>query len=103
MLDQGQVATINIGARDAKHLQDNLQVFEFGLDADDLKKLNAVLAERTGPAGDVYGIDREEDRDALEEVKTEYYDVEGGRLVKKTRKPVVLKGESAYGHHLHQQ
>lgn len=102
MLDQDQVATINIGARDASHLGDNLRAFEFALDADDMAKLQAVLARRNGPPGDVYGIDRDEGRDELEEVKAEYYDVEDGQLVKKTRDPVLLTGDAAYGHHLHQ-
>jgi hypothetical protein len=39
----------------------------------------------------------------LEEVKTEYFDVEHGKLITKTRDPVILTGEAAYGHHLHQQ
>ncbi|QIB65553.1 aldo/keto reductase [Kineobactrum salinum] len=102
MLDQDQVATINIGARDASHLEDNLRVFGFALDADDMAKLQTVLEKRTGPKGDVYGIDRDECRDELEEVKTEYYDVEDGQLIKKTRDPVLLTGDAAYGHHLHQ-
>lgn len=100
MLDQAQVGTINIGARSADHLRDNLRTFALALDADDRREIGAVLARKVGPAGDVYGIDREENRDALEEVKTEYFDVENGRLVKKTRPPVVLEGEAAYGHHL---
>ncbi len=100
MLDQKQVGTINIGARDAKHLADNLRVFSFRLDAEDNERINAVLAKKVGPKGDVYGVDREENRDALEEVKTEYFDVENGKLVKKTRPPVILTGDAAYGHHL---
>lgn len=100
MLDQKQVGTINIGARDANHLRDNLRVFSFRLDADDNARIENVLARKVGPAGDVYGIDREENRDALEEVKTEYFDVENGSLVKKTRPPVILTGDAAYGHHL---
>lgn len=100
MLDQKGVGTINIGARDANHLKDNLRVFSFSLDADDRARIQAVLDKKTGPEGDVYGVDREENRDALEEVKTEYFDVENGRLVKKTRPPVILTGDAAYGHHL---
>jgi aryl-alcohol dehydrogenase-like predicted oxidoreductase len=100
MLDQPQVGTINIGARSAEHLRDNLRTFTLVLDADDKRAIDAVLAKKTGPAGDVYGIDREENRDALEEVKTEYFDVENGKLVKRTRPPVILQGEAAYGHHL---
>ncbi|MCC6945720.1 MAG: aldo/keto reductase [Thermomicrobiales bacterium] len=100
MLDQRQVGTINIGARNADHLRDNLRTFSFALDADDRRAIDTVLARKIGPTGDVYGIDREENRDALEEVKAEYFDVENGRLVKKARPPVILRGEAAYGHHL---
>lgn len=103
MLDQDRVGTINIGARDVSHLQDNLRVFSFRLDEEDTALINQVLGKKVGPQGDVYGVDREENRDALEEVKTEYFDVENGQLVKKARDAVILTGEAAYGHHLHQQ
>ena len=103
MLYQDQVGTINIGARDANHLNDNLRVFSIKLDGEDVTNINQVLAKKTGPLGDVYGVDREENRDALEEVKTEYFDVENGQLVKKARDPVILTGDAAYGHHIHQK
>ena len=103
MLDQEQVATINIGARNAKHLESNLRTFALKLDPVDYQVIEAVLAKKVGPLGDVYGIDREENRDALEEVKTHYYDVENGELIKKEREAVVLSDEAAYGHHLHQR
>ncbi len=103
MLDQKRVGTINIGARDANHLRDNLRTFDISLDTEDLQRINTVLAKKVGPRGGVYGIDRDENRDALEEVKTEYFDVEGGKLVKKQRPPVILQGDAAYGHHLQQR
>ena len=58
MLDQDQVGTINIGARDANHLNDNLQVFSIKLDGEDVTNINQVLAKKTGPLGDVYGGQR---------------------------------------------
>lgn len=100
MLDQDLVAALNVGARDASHLKDNLRVFSFQLDQEDRESIKQVLAKKVGPLGDIYSVDREENRDALEEVKTEYYDVENGQLVKKTRDPVILTGDAAYGHHL---
>jgi aryl-alcohol dehydrogenase-like predicted oxidoreductase len=103
MLDQEQVATINIGARNAKHLENNLRTFTLKLDATDAALIGAVLAKKVGPKGDVYEIDRDENRDALEEVKTHYYDVENNKLVKKQREAIVLSEEAAYGHHLHQK
>ena len=100
ILERDQVASVVVGARHTRHLQGNLRVFDFRLDAEDYGWINAILKESTGPDGDCYGIDREENRDALEEVKTEYFDVENGRLVAKSREAVVLTGEQAYGHHL---
>jgi aryl-alcohol dehydrogenase-like predicted oxidoreductase len=100
VLDQEQVGAIIIGARDTKHLQDNLRVFSFNLDEDDYNQISQVLEKSSGPLGDCYEIDRDEDRDALEEVKTEYFDIENGKLVEKVRGPVILTGDAAYGHHL---
>ncbi len=100
VLDQEQVGAIIIGARDASHLQNNLRTFSFKLDEDDYDQINQVLEKSSGPLGDCYEIDRNEDRDALEEVKTEYFDIENGKLVKKVRDPVILTGDVAYGHHL---
>jgi hypothetical protein len=89
-LDQPQVGAIIIGARSIKHLRDNLAVCSLSLNADDYAEIETVLSSATGPLGDCYEIDRAENRDALEEVKTRYFDVEGGHLVEKTRAPVVL-------------
>jgi aryl-alcohol dehydrogenase-like predicted oxidoreductase len=101
VLDRPQVGSAIIGARTAKRAADTLRAFTFRLDESDYAALNAVLARSTGPTGDCYGIDRLENRDALEEVKTEYFTVENGRLVTKTRKPVVVA--EAYGHHVLQK
>lgn len=90
ILDQPQVGAIIIGARNIMHLRNNLAVFTFALDAGDYAQIEAVLADSRGPSGDCYEIDRAENRDALEEVKTRYVDVESGHLVEKTRAPVVL-------------
>ena len=98
VLERGQVGAVIVGARHTRHLQENLRVFDFSLDEEDYTKINAVLAESTGPEGDIYSVDREENRDALEEPKTEYFDVEGGNLVHKTREPVGVS--EPYGHHL---
>lgn len=100
VLERDQVGSVIVGARHARHLQENLRVFSFSLDDEDCSQIDAVLAESAGPAGDCYGIDRAENRDALEDVKTDYFDVEGGRLVSRSRPPVILTGENAYGHHL---
>ena len=100
ILERDQVAAVIVGARHAWHLKENLRVFDFSLDEEDYLRLNTLLAESTGPLGDIYSVDREENRDALEEPKTEYFDVENGQLVKKARAPVTVS--EPYGHHLSQ-
>ena len=98
VLERDQVGAVILGARHKRHLRENLRVFDFSLDEEDYGKLNAILAESAGPDGDIYSVDREENRDALEEPKTEYFDVEDGRLIQKARKPVTVS--EPYGHHL---
>ena len=100
VLERDQVGSVIIGARHPRHLRENLRVFDFSLDQEDYTWIESILAESTGPTGDCYEIDRKEKRDEAEEVKTEYFDLENGKLVRKSRSPVVLTGEDAYGHHL---
>ena len=59
-----------------------------------------IQNQSTGPNGDIYSVDREENRDALENLKTEYFDVENGQLVKKTREVATVS--ELYGHNLQQ-
>ena len=82
ILEQDQVGSVIVGARHTRHLQENLKVFGFSLDEGDNDKINAILAESQGPGGDIYSVDREENRDALEEPKTEYFDVADGKLAR---------------------
>ena len=98
VLEKDQVASVSIGARHTRHLAENLSVFAFSLDDEDKQNINAVLSRSTGPLGDCYGVDRAENRDALEAVKTEYFDIEDRQLVKKERPPVVV--DEPYGHYL---
>jgi len=98
VLEQPTVAAVIQGARHARHLQENLTVFSFELDAEDQRALDAVLARSSGPRGDCYDLDREENRDALENVATEYFDVENGALVVRHRAPITVA--EPYGHHL---
>ena len=100
ILERDQVGAVIVGARHARHLEENLRVFDFSLDGEDYRKINDVLAESTGPDGDIYSVDREENRDALEEPKTEYFDVEDGKLMQKSREPVTVS--EPYGHHIAQ-
>lgn len=98
VLEQPAVAAIIQGARHARHIQENVRVFSFGLDAVDRAQIDTVLTRAKGPTGDCYDIDRVENRDALENVATEYFDVENGKLVLRKR-PAVTVAEP-YGHHL---
>lgn len=98
VLDQPSVAAVIQGARHDRHLAQNLKLFDFALDAEDRRAIDAVLARSTGPEGDCYDLDRIEDRDAIENVATEYFDVEEGKLVTRHRDPVVLA--EPYGHHI---
>ena len=55
-LEQAGVAAAIVGAFDAGHLHDNLRVFGFELDDEDLQRLE--LFEDAGPDGDVYTAER---------------------------------------------
>ena len=58
VLDRPQVGAAIIGARTAAHLKDNLGVFDLELDAEDIRRIDVVLARRNGPPGDVFDIER---------------------------------------------
>ncbi len=60
-LDRPHVAGAIVGARYADHLADNLAVFRFALDAADRAAIDAVLAQKTGPLGDAYALERDKD------------------------------------------
>lgn len=59
VLDQPQVAAAIVGARYARHLSRTLEVFGWSLDAADRRALDAVLSQAGGPAGLVYGLERD--------------------------------------------
>jgi len=59
VLDRPQVAGAIVGARYADHLPDTVSVFGFALDDADRAAIDAVLARRTGPAGDTYALERD--------------------------------------------
>jgi aryl-alcohol dehydrogenase-like predicted oxidoreductase len=98
VLEQQAVAAIIQGARHARHIQENVRVFSFALDASDRAQIEAILSRSKGPTGDCYDLDRAENRDALENVATEYFDVEDGKLVSRKRAAVAVA--EPYGHHL---
>ena len=59
MLDNPDVGAVILGARYAHHLPQNLQALSFRLDEEDRARLDAVLAQRQGPSGPVYGLERD--------------------------------------------
>lgn len=61
ILEQRQVGAAIIGARTAVHLNENLGVFDFSLDAEDVKAIHRVLGRRRGPTGDVFDLERVKD------------------------------------------
>ncbi len=52
------VAAAILGARNAAYGAANLRVFDVRLDAEDLARLDAVLARHNGPAGDAFDLER---------------------------------------------
>lgn len=98
VLEQQAVAAIIQGARHSRHIAENVKLFDFALDGEDRAAMDAIFARSTGPRGDCYDLDRDEDRDAIENLDSEYFDVEDGKLVVRTR--IVKAVAEPYGHHL---
>ncbi len=61
VLDQPGVAGVIVGARHARHLDDTIHACAFALDAEDHDAIARVQAVSTGPAGEVYGLERVKD------------------------------------------
>jgi aryl-alcohol dehydrogenase-like predicted oxidoreductase len=59
MLDRPRVAAVIVGARNRHHLAQNLRIGSFDLDASDKTAIEAVLAQRLGPPGDTYALERD--------------------------------------------
>jgi aryl-alcohol dehydrogenase-like predicted oxidoreductase len=59
VLDRPQVAGVIVGARSARHLADTLAADRLRLDAEDTAAIAAILAERLGPAGDTFELERD--------------------------------------------
>jgi aryl-alcohol dehydrogenase-like predicted oxidoreductase len=57
-LDKPQVAAALVGARDASHLDETLEIFRLELDAEDHRRIAAVVGRARGPAGDCYDLER---------------------------------------------
>lgn len=61
IIERDQVAGVIIGARDSKHIGENSKLFKFQLKVADHKAIEKVIAQRKGPAGDVFDIERIKD------------------------------------------
>jgi len=59
VLDRPQVAGVIVGARSAGHLAETLAADRLRLDAEDKAAIAAALAERKGPAGDTFELERD--------------------------------------------
>ena len=58
VLNQSQVGAAIVGARNSEHLRDNLRTLSLELDDEDTQTLR-TLTEGRGPAGPVFGLERE--------------------------------------------
>jgi aryl-alcohol dehydrogenase-like predicted oxidoreductase len=61
VLQKPKVAGVIVGARNTRHLDDTLQLFDFALDAQDVAAVEAVRERAEGPGGTVYGLERVKD------------------------------------------
>ena len=59
VLDCPQVGAAIVGATSTRHLASTLQAATLALTDEDRRAIDAVLARATGPAGDVYALERE--------------------------------------------
>lgn len=58
VMDQPNVAGLIVGARDTRHIADARRLFALALDDADRAAIARVQADATGPAGDVYDLER---------------------------------------------
>lgn len=59
MLERQGVAGVIIGATNAAHVAANVRIGDIALDREDHDAIGAVMALRTGPAGDVFMLERD--------------------------------------------
>ena len=59
MLDLPQVAAVIVGARNREHLIANLKIGSMKLTDADRAEIGAILAERKGPEGDTFELERD--------------------------------------------
>jgi aryl-alcohol dehydrogenase-like predicted oxidoreductase len=60
-LSRPQVGCAVVGATSTRHLDENTRIFDLKLTDQDFADIDAVTAKATGPAGDVYDLERDKD------------------------------------------
>jgi aryl-alcohol dehydrogenase-like predicted oxidoreductase len=58
VLDTPAVASVLIGVRNTDHLEENVRTHSFQLKQEERDAIDAVVAKRKGPTGDVWDIER---------------------------------------------
>ena len=58
VLQTPAVASVLIGVRNQDHIAENVQTHSFELKQDEMEAIDAVVAKRQGPEGDVWDIER---------------------------------------------
>ena len=61
IIERHQVGAVIIGARDSKHVDENIKLFEFQLRQQDYEAIENIISQRKGPVGDVFDIERIKD------------------------------------------
>ena len=59
VLDKPRAAAVIVGARNRKHVGDNAAITSLDLSAADKAEIEVVIAQRRGPLGDVYELERD--------------------------------------------
>ena len=59
ILDRPRVGAVIVGARNRSHLAANLEIMELQLTPADLKEIKSVIAQRCGPEGDTFALERD--------------------------------------------
>jgi aryl-alcohol dehydrogenase-like predicted oxidoreductase len=59
VLEQPQVAAVIVGARNQSHALANAKIMDVAFDAEDRARIAAVIAQSSGPLGDVYALERD--------------------------------------------
>jgi aryl-alcohol dehydrogenase-like predicted oxidoreductase len=58
VLETPSVASVLIGVRNQDHIEENVRTHSFQLRQDEVDAINAVVAKRKGPTGDVWDLER---------------------------------------------